>query len=243
MFIRNRFGIPGAISIVALVFAMLGGAYAASDDEPGKKAGASEKAGASAKAKKKGPRGPRGPKGPRGPAGPIGAQGAQGPAGPAGPKGDKGDTGPQGQTGAQGLQGSAGETGATGDPWTAGGVLPSEATATGSWSLGRVVDSPGFEFVYTQIPFFIPLDEGLGRESRPLHQPGRQRANNRIVRSQRSRANRLWQRHRPRSRRCKSGSCSWPPLRLCGLVEQYQSGSLCAYDQRPVSGIRTDERC
>ncbi|HKB50891.1 MAG TPA: hypothetical protein VKC63_05620, partial [Solirubrobacterales bacterium] len=62
--LRNRFGIPGVISVIALVFAMLGGAYAASDNGSGK-------ATASAKAKA-GPRGPRGKTGPAGPAGPAG---------------------------------------------------------------------------------------------------------------------------------------------------------------------------
>jgi collagen triple helix repeat protein len=93
---RNRFGIPGAISVIALVFAMLGGAYAASNDSSSGKATASAK---------KGPRGPRGPKGPAGPAGP------QGPAGPAGAKGDKGD---KGDTGSAGQNGSPGAPGANG---------------------------------------------------------------------------------------------------------------------------------
>lgn len=90
--LRNRFGIPGVISVIALVFAMLGGAYAASNDS------GSSKATASAKAKK----GPRGPKGPAGPAGAAGPAGPQGPAGPAGAKGDKGDTGSAGGPGAAG---------------------------------------------------------------------------------------------------------------------------------------------
>ena len=41
--LRNRFGIPGAISVIALVFAMFGGAYAASDNSGGGKATASAK--------------------------------------------------------------------------------------------------------------------------------------------------------------------------------------------------------
>ena len=78
--LRNRFGIPGVISVIALVFAMFGGAYAASNSSGGGKATASAKA-------KKGPKGPKGATGPAGPAG------AAGPAGPAGPKGDAGATG------------------------------------------------------------------------------------------------------------------------------------------------------
>jgi Collagen triple helix repeat (20 copies) len=109
---RNRFGIPGVISVVALVFAMLGGAYAASD-------GGSSEATTSAKAKK-GPRGPRGKPGPPGPAGPIG------PTGPAGPKGD---------TGAQGLPGADGEDGEDGEDGTfSTEPLPSGETLTGVWT-------------------------------------------------------------------------------------------------------------
>jgi hypothetical protein len=118
---RNRFGIPGVISVIALIFAMLGGAYAASDDSGSGKASASAKA-------KKGPRGPRGPKGPAGPAGP------QGPAGPAGAKGDKGDTGAAGSNGAAGAAGAAGATGPTGKTGPTGPTGKTGATgATGTF--------------------------------------------------------------------------------------------------------------
>jgi collagen triple helix repeat protein len=100
---RNRFGIPGVIAVFALVFAMFGGAYAASNS--GGESGAT----ASAKAKK-GPRGPRGPKGPKGATGPAGPAGAQGPAGAAGAKGDKGDTGAAGAAGTPGAPGAAGKS-------------------------------------------------------------------------------------------------------------------------------------
>jgi hypothetical protein len=138
---RMRFGIPGVISVIALVFAMFGGAYAATNN--------SGKATASAKAKK----GPPGPRGKTGPAGPAGPTGPAGPAGPAGPKGDKGDTGSAGAPGksvtvteiepeeeeceerggamvAQEGAGSGVEV-CNGSPWTAGGTLPSGATETG----------------------------------------------------------------------------------------------------------------
>jgi hypothetical protein len=96
--LRNRFGIPGVISVIALVFAMLGGAYAATNSGSGK-------ATASAKAKK-GPRGPKGATGPAGPAGPAG------PTGPAGAKGDAGSNGSNGKDGANGTNGTNG-TGVT----------------------------------------------------------------------------------------------------------------------------------
>ncbi len=118
--LRTRFGIPGVISVIALVFAMLGGAYAANNS------GSSGKATASAKAKK-GPRGPKGPKGDTGPAGP---------AGPAGPKGDAGAAGANGKDGAPGAQGNPGTPGAAG--------TSAKATAfTGSKTVGSVTCTEG----------------------------------------------------------------------------------------------------
>lgn len=108
--LRNRFGIPGVISVIALVFAMLGGAYAATD-------GANPGAIASKKAKK-GATGPRGPKGATGPAGPAGLPGA------TGPQGAKGDPGPMGP---------GGPPGPKGDPGPLLETLPKGKTETGSW--------------------------------------------------------------------------------------------------------------
>lgn len=98
---RTKFGIPGVIAVIALVFAMFGGAYAASNS--------GGKSDATASATKKGPRGPRGPRGKTGPTGPVGPAGAQGQAGAAGAKGDKGDAGAQGAAGATGPAGAAGK--------------------------------------------------------------------------------------------------------------------------------------
>jgi hypothetical protein len=153
--LRTRFGIPGVISVIALVFAMFGGAYAASNSSGGGKATASAKA-------KKGPRGPKGATGPAGPAG------AQGPAGPAGAKGDAGangangaagPTGPTGAAGAKGATGAAGATGATGAAGQAGfpDTLPSGKTETGYWAL---VGAGTSGFTGTAIGFPIPLKEG-----------------------------------------------------------------------------------
>jgi hypothetical protein len=177
--LRNRFGIPGVISVIALVFAMLGGAYAASDN------GGSGKATASAKGKP-GPRGPKGKPGPAGPAGP------QGPAGPAGAKGDKGDTGVAGSNGSNGTSattesfngsghgctaagnggvviksaspevavcnGKNGTNGAPGSPWTAGGTLPGGETETGTWAVGIPSAEASF---WLPISFSIPLASAL----------------------------------------------------------------------------------
>ena len=133
--LRNRFGIPGVISVIALVFAMIGGAYAANHNSGAK---------ATASAGKRGPRGPKGATGPAGPAGPAGAQGAAGAKGNDGAPGLNGATGPTGAAGAtgatgkqglQGLQGATGPTGPEGAPWTAGGTLPSGESESGHWAL------------------------------------------------------------------------------------------------------------
>lgn len=98
---KNRFGVPGVLSVFALVFAMMGGAYAATDG--GGHATSSKR---HANKSKRGPRGKRGPQGPAGPAGPPGAVGPVGAQGPAGPAGDTGATGPRGATGAEGEDGT-----------------------------------------------------------------------------------------------------------------------------------------
>ena len=111
--LRNRFGIPGVISVIALVFAMLGGAYAATNSSSGKSATAS--------AKKKAAKGPRGPKGATGPTGPTGAAGAAG---------GKGDTGAAGSNGEKGANGSAGTAGANGKTVLNGTGAPTSGTGT-----------------------------------------------------------------------------------------------------------------
>lgn len=178
--LHEPFGKAGfTVALIALVFAMLGGAYAASDN------GGSGNATASAKAKK-GPRGPKGPKGDTGPAGPVG------PAGPAGAKGDKGDSGSSGANGqgaeaisftgskgpiggvtctaggvevksasgttlvCNGKAGSAGAPGAPGppgSPWTVGGTLPSGESLKGNWSFGQNSASTEERFAPVSVSF------------------------------------------------------------------------------------------
>ncbi len=180
--LRTRFGIPGVISVIALVFAMFGGAFAANNS------GSDNGAAASAKKSAKGPRGPKGPKG---------ATGAAGPAGPAGPAGAKGDTGAAGANGAAGDKGATGANGVSvtssaepkgancaeggskfvsssgttfacngkagkeGSPWTAGGALPSEATQTGVWGGTVTPVEPGEANGVIPISFPLPLEAGL----------------------------------------------------------------------------------
>lgn len=177
----ERVGIPGAIAVFALVFAMLGGAYAASDSGGG--------ASASAKAKK-GPRGPRGKQGPAGPAGAVGPAGAKGDTGATGQAGTPGAPGTPGTPGAPGksvkvtqldpgaqeeceetggalledevapptvieiCNGEEGKEGKEGSPWTAGGKLPPGATETGTWAFDSSSDSAK---IFVPISFPIPL--------------------------------------------------------------------------------------
>ena len=151
--LRTQIGTAGlVVAIVALVAALGGGAYAASNNGAGK-------ATASAKAKqgKQGKPGKTGPAGPQGPAGPAGAQG------PAGPKGD---TGAPGANGTNGTNGTDGVEGPEGSPWTAGGTLPPGATETGTWTLGFITEGskptgPFSDGIRVPISFTIPLAEPL----------------------------------------------------------------------------------
>lgn len=153
---RDQVGTAGfVISIIALVAALGGGAYAASGGLTGKQKKEVTKI-AQTEAKKNA--------GKQGPAGPAGTPGATGPAGAAGPAGAKGDKGDKGDPGEKGEKGDAGESvepfpsagGAgepcegrggvvyevqgiatpvcTGSPWTAGGTLPKGATEAGAWA-------------------------------------------------------------------------------------------------------------
>jgi hypothetical protein len=172
--LRNRFGIPGVISVIALVFAMMGGAYAATND------GGSGSATASAKKKnKKGKQGglngkqknqvrniskqearkfansnPGAPGAP-GPQGPAGLPGANGNDGQSGADGDDGGTGATGATGETGATGATGATGEDGSPWTAGGTLPSGETETGGWAFGTTAGE-GLQFVAISWPIPLP---------------------------------------------------------------------------------------
>ena len=161
--IRSHFGIPGVIAVMALVFAMFGGAYAATNGNP--LAGASKhkrhhKKGKKHKKKQGGLTGKQkkevekiakkfqgtGPKGDKGDAGAAGATGATGDAGAAGATG---------ATGATGEPGEDGETGPEGSPWTDGGTLPEGSTETGSWAAEFTGES------MVQFSFNIPLKDPI----------------------------------------------------------------------------------
>jgi hypothetical protein len=167
-FLKNRFGIPGVISIVALVFAMAGGAYAA------------KKYVITSTSQIK----PSVLKSLQGKPGPAGAAGAKGDTGAAGAAGSKGDAGGQGNAGANGtsvttttlqpgqegcaqggvLVNSASGSqpvcnGEEGSPWTELGTLPEGKTETGTWTMGGRVDVSGFVKYRGPISFSIPLSE------------------------------------------------------------------------------------
>lgn len=183
--LRSRLGIPGVIAIVALVFAMVGGAWAAKkyvitstgQIKPSvlkQLTGKTGPAGAQGAQGVPGPQGPAGAKGSDGAAGAVGTTGATGAVGATGPKGATGlaglagETGPTGPSGTAGAAGATGPTGPEGSPWTAGGTLPTGKTETGSWSFGKVTaaavppEFPPFEeSMYVPISFPIPLPAGL----------------------------------------------------------------------------------
>ena len=140
--LRNRFGTPGVIAVIALVFAMAGGAFAAAGGLTGKQKKEVKSIAKSFQGT-----------GPAGPVGPVGANGANG---KDGTNGEKGATGPQG---------SIGNTGPQGDPWTAGGTLPVEATEAGGWAVGgaeapesEIAEFPAnLKVIRSAISFTIPL--------------------------------------------------------------------------------------
>jgi collagen triple helix repeat protein len=141
--LRKHFNATTILAILALVFAMTGGAFAASkylitstkQIKPNVLKQLQGKAGA---------------RGPQGSAGPGGAQG------PAGADGKEGASGKEGLRGPQGATGPAGQTGFT-------ETLPSEATEKGEFSVVGNVPGPGiFEgALLGSVSFNIPLSAPL----------------------------------------------------------------------------------
>jgi hypothetical protein len=151
--IRNRLGIPGIIAVIALFFAMAGGAWAAkkyviTSTNQIKPSVLKSLQG------KTGPAGTAGPAGPAGAAGPKGDTGAKGAAGAAGAAGSAGSAG---ATGATGATGDAGATGPEGVCSTAGCTLPKGVTLKGTWSIGQIQALAAAEPVFASIPFTIQV--------------------------------------------------------------------------------------
>jgi hypothetical protein len=140
--LRKRIHVTPAtvIASLALVFAMTGGAYAASKILITSTKQISPKV-------LKSLQGKAGKAGANGAQGPAGATGAAGPQGPGGAAGAKGETGAAGASGTNGTNGTNGTTGFT-------ETLPSGKTLKGDWSVGQA--GPGLEL--GSVSFGIPLE-------------------------------------------------------------------------------------
>lgn len=138
---RNRFGIPGVIAVIALVFAMLGGAYAANSSKSGGSLTGKQKKEVEKISKKFQGTGPQGSQGLPGANGAPGAKGATGPEGPEGPKGSEGKQGPIGKTGPTGTFGA--------EP------LPSGESLTGVWGTSGGLGSGGID--YSMVAISTPI--------------------------------------------------------------------------------------
>jgi hypothetical protein len=165
--LRTRFGIPGIVSVIALVFAMTGGAFAAkyiiTSTKQIKPSVLKSLQG------KQGPAGTNGTNGTNGANGVKGDTGAPGGPGPNGKSVVTGDAGVECEEGGISVEvegtpaskkfvcnGEEGPPGTNGSPWTAGGTLPPDATETGVWAIGDA--SPRrFGVPVTPISFAIPL--------------------------------------------------------------------------------------
>lgn len=122
--IRRNLTPPTALAVIALVFAMSGGAIAAKNASSSAEASKSQR----------GPKGPRGKQGPQGLQGPQGSKGDTGERGPIGPQGPKGDTGDPWTAG--GFLPSGVTIGGT---WVAAAgpeILPTKGAAVASISFG-----------------------------------------------------------------------------------------------------------
>lgn len=140
--IRRRFTYANVAVTLALVFAMSGGAYAASRYVVTSTRQIS----------------PKVLKALKGHAGANGAQGAAGPTGPAGATGPAGLAGQQGPAGQAGKEGPPGKNGENGKDGTTGftETLPSGKTEKGDWNAAENV-SAGAVLVVNSVSFNIPL--------------------------------------------------------------------------------------
>lgn len=168
--VGRRFTFANVIAVVALVFAMSGGAYAAGHYLITSPKQISPKV-------LKALKGATGKSGAAGAGGPAGAQGPAGAKGETGPQGPQGETGPEGKPGTSVTSRTLGEGDAhctaggsefkagtstsyacNGSPWTVGGTLPSEASLKGEWDSSRSI--PGFlSPLAAAVSFGIPVAE------------------------------------------------------------------------------------
>src|ERR1700727_1874815 len=150
--IRRHLNPATLVAVIALVFAMTGGAYAAKRYLITSTGQISP----SVLKKLKGANGTPGAKGTPGAQGPGGATGA---AGPQGGAGSAGSTGEKGGAGEKGITGEKGEKGATGSPWTPNNVLPKGAQETGAWITPANSTTTEFATISFPIALSAALDE------------------------------------------------------------------------------------
>jgi hypothetical protein len=175
-FSRKRLSYSSIAATLALLFAMSGGALAATHYLITSTKQISPKVLQALKAKNgtngtAGPAGPAGPSGTAGPAGPPGPQGSKGETGIAGKdgtgqQGERGPRGPQGEPGepgSAGQPGTPGQDGKEGSPWTVNGTLPAGKTEKGQWVISEEILKTEFKlsFPKTALSFPIPLSTTL----------------------------------------------------------------------------------
>jgi hypothetical protein len=153
--VRRHATPASVIAVLALVFAMSGGAYAA------KKylISSTKQISPSVLKALKGTNGKSGTTGPAGPVGATGSAGPSGTTGSAGPTGAAG-TGKEGAPGKDGKEGKEGKEGKTGFTKT----LPSGSTETGVWSAHFEGVTEGTSMA--AVSFTIPLAEALGETAK-----------------------------------------------------------------------------
>jgi hypothetical protein len=161
--LRNRLGIPGLIAVIALVFAMGGGAAFAAKKYV---ITSTKQIKPSVLKQLRGKAGPQGAAGVNGANGKDGANGTNGANGTAGASGKSVVTGTIG-AGEQGcneggvsveVEGSGTSkavcNGEEGSPWTAGGILPPGQTETGTYG-GTFANG---QFIALPISFTLPVE-------------------------------------------------------------------------------------
>jgi hypothetical protein len=143
--IRKRLTYTNVALTIGVVFAMSGGAFAATHVKF--IITSTKQIKPSVLKQLQGNAGPAGTTGAQGPQGPTGAKGENGTPGAAGVKGEKGEKGERGEKGEKGTKGESGFT----------EVLPSKRTETGTWSFAV----PTAGLVRIPMSFAIPLSAGL----------------------------------------------------------------------------------
>jgi hypothetical protein len=174
---RKHFNATSVVAVVALVFAMTGGAYAAKHYLITSTKQISPKV-LKALRGKTGKIGPAGAIGPQGPQGPAGANGKDGASGVAGKDGTNGvgvtsaevakSSSTCSKQGGTEFTSASGKTtacnGKEGSPWTDKGTLPEGSSERGQWIITAPQSSGSFYQYITTISFPIPLAAALPTE-------------------------------------------------------------------------------